>query len=348
MSSERCPLVSIIHLNYNGKKFVDLWASLFKVDYPNFEIIFVDNGSRDGSIDMFKALVPKNWDKRIEYVIIDNNVGYSKGNNIGIEHSKGDYYVLLSNDIEVEINWLKEMINFLESNKDIGVAQSMMFSIFNKAMPDKMGNDIDVLGFNYGFVPTGQVKEVFYSEGAVMFIRRKVLDEVGYLFDSNYFMFFEDVDFCWRVRLCGYRIVVVPTSVVYHVRGGTVPGILMKTDPFYAITNTRNRLITLFKNYDSPRMLLYVSLCCLIELGEGCWLKVKGKEAVGKGCIIGVWEFLKYIPRETKKRKEVQSTRKLTDKQIVTNIFNLRRSLNNLMSSAKELDSSINDSKIKI
>ena len=334
------PLVSIILLNYNGIKYVDLWNSVLKQDYDNYEIIFVDNGSVDGSADVFKARLREN-DPPVEFLRLPKNVGYSKANDLGLELTKGKYVVLLSNDIEVQSTWLRNMVDHLESNPEIGVAQSMMFSIFNREVPDKMGNYIDVLGFNYPFVPTGEVKEVFYSEGAVMFIRRELIEKAGGLFDEDFFMFFEDVDFCWRIRLLGYNIVVVPSSIVYHVRGGTVPGVLVKNDRFYASKNCRNRLVTLFKNFDSPRMLIYVPISATMETILGIWLILMGKKGMGEATIEGVWQFLRSIPALSRKRRAIQRSRVVSDAMLMKNIVPMRGAISNLFSNSRQFKSEL-------
>ena len=329
----RWPLVSVILLNYNGKKFTSLWNSLFKVEYPNYEIIFVDNGSTDGSDKLFKKLVKKhnnNKIKRIKIIKLNTNVGYSKANNIGVEEAKGKYIVLLSNDIEVDKYWLKNMINFLEKNKNVGVAQSFMFNFYKRNEKDKMGNFIDVVGYNTcGDVSIYNNKkpfEIFYSEGATMFVRKDILKETNGLFDDIYFMFFEDVDFCWRVHLRGYKIYMVPSSFVYHVRGGTVKGTIMKFDPFYLSTNTRNRLLTLFKNYSTKNLFKYLPLLLFLELVKGIWLFIK-KPKLGLYVLYGICDFVFKIPSAYNKRRIVQSLRIVKDDNIIKKMTPLKKSL---------------------
>ncbi len=336
MSFSKEPLVSIILLNYNGEKFASLWESVFKSEYGNFEIIFVDNGSKDGSLSLFLNLKDKNPGVRVEIVRIKENIGYSRANNRGLEFTHGEYVVLLSNDIEVEKDWLRNMIDFMGSHKDVAVAQSMMYSIYNRTEPDRMGNHIDVLGFNHPFKPSGKVEEVFYSEGAVMFIRKLVINEVGGLFDETFFMFFEDVDFSWRVRLRGYRICVVPSSIVYHVRGGTVTGTVIKMNPTYIMTNSRNRLITLFKNYDAYNMFVYGSLSLLSEIGESLWLMVNNQGALGLACLKGVLAFIRMTPHLLKKRMYVQSLRKIGDDRILALVFPIGVAVSSLIRTSQD------------
>ena len=316
MQRKSHPLVSIVLLNYNGSRFANLWSSLFTLDYPSYEIIFVDNGSSDSSLSSFERLAKSYPNLATKTVRLEINVGYSKGNNIGLEHAFGEYVVLLSNDIAVSPDWLKNMIRYLDSAPKTAIAQSMMFSLSTRDQPDMMWNYINVLGFNHRFEPSGEVKEVFYSEGAVMFIRRSVLREVGELFDPDYFMLDEDIDLCWRVRLKGMNVVVVPDSIVYHERGGTVQGAITKLDPKYARTNARNRLATLFKNYEASNVIKYVPLTMGLELVKGMWLIKKGWKNSGIACFKGVWQFAIDIPALTRKRAFVQSLRTVPDRDI--------------------------------
>jgi GT2 family glycosyltransferase len=327
------PLVSVVFLNYNGKKFANLWRSLFRVEYPNYEIIFVDNGSVDGSDKLFKKLAKKykkSKIKRLKIIKLENNVGYSKANNIGVKEARGKYIVLLSNDIEVDKYWLKNMINFLEKNKDVGVAQSFMFNFYKRNEKDRMGNFIDVIGYNTCYDNSIYSKnepfEIFYSEGAVMFIRKDILKETDGLFDEEYFMFFEDVDFCWRVHLRNYKIYMVPSSFVYHVRGGTVEGIVMKLNSLYLLTNTRNRLLTLFKNYGTKNLFKYLPILLFLELLEGIWLFTK-KPRLGLSVLCGICDFIFKIPKAYNKRKIVQSLRIVEDNNIIKKMTPLSKSL---------------------
>jgi GT2 family glycosyltransferase len=326
------PLVSIILLNYNGKRFIELWLPLLKIEYPNYEIIFVDNGSSDGSDELFEEKISNYSGRKVNVKIIKlkKNVGYSKANNIGIKEASGDYIVLLSNDIEVDRYWLKNMIEFLEKNDKVGVAQPLMFKYKDKKSYDMTFGFIDVIGNIFSsldVVPKHKINrpfEVFFCEGASMFIRRKTLEEVGYLFDEDYFMYYEDVDFCWRVRKKGYKIFVVPSSVVYHVRCGTVSGSRI---PHYQVLFIRNKLRTLFRNYNIVNLIRYLPLAIIMEIPECLvWILLKKNYQVGLAVIKGVLSFLLQLPDEAKKRYVAKSTEN-DQSRIDDYILPLRKSL---------------------
>ena len=337
MDGDRYPLVSIILLNYNGEKFSELWQSIFGINYPNYEIIFVDNGSKDNSLRLFINLSQRYEKIKTNIVKIENNIGYSRANNLGITYANGKYVVLLSNDIEVERDWLINMIRVMESDRNIAVAQSVMYSLYKKHVRDYQCNYIDVLGFCHNAKLQNRIEEVFFSEGAVMFIRKKVIDEVGGLFDENYFMFDEDIDFCWRVRLRGYKVCVVQSSRVYHARGGTVTGILMKTDPSYVFLIARNKLVTFFKNLELKSLLKYLPLVTSSQIFKGIWLISNGKKDAGLACLKGVTAFFRELPKNYTKRKKTQLIRLVNDEKIFEHIYPLTKSLAHIFISSKKL-----------
>jgi GT2 family glycosyltransferase len=270
---------------------------------------------------------------------LPENCGYSMANNLGVKEAQGDLIVLLSNDIKVTKNWLKNAAEVFQSNELLGVAQSIMYLLDFPSLLDKTGNYIDVLGFNHPFSFSGKdLKEVFYSEGAVMFIRRKVIDETSGLFDENYFMLFEDVDFCWRARLMGYKVAVIPTSKAYHKRGGTVPGTLMKVDPRYVFTNTRNRLNTLFKNYSIGNVIKFVPLSIVVEITKGIWLMSNGKKREGLACLSAILSFLSGIQDAARKRAYVQGKRTTkNDKEIMQFMTPLSEAVRDAISNVQKL-----------
>jgi GT2 family glycosyltransferase len=319
MIEKQYPLVSIVLLNYNGRRFLDLWSSLFSLDYPRYEIIFVDNGSTDGSETEFLKLSKRHPKQIVRVIKLDKNCGYSRANNLGVKRARGELVVLLSNDIKVTKDWLRNGVEVFKADELIGVAQSILYLLDSPSQLDRTGNYIDVLGLNHPFSYTDkEVKEVFYSEGAVMFIRRKVIDETLGMFDEKYFMLYEDIDFCWRARLMGYKIVVMPLSQAYHKCGGTVPGILMKEDPQYIFTNTRNRLNTLLKNYSTGNVIKFVPLSTVVEAIKGIWLMFSNKETESLACFRGIVSFLRGIPCTMKKRASIQEKRRLNDDREIT------------------------------
>ena len=331
-------IASIVLLNFNGRRFVkDCMATVFQQDYRSYEIILVDNGSRDGSVELLQEIACHY--PNVPFKVIRNkvNLGYSVGNNQGVEMASGKYIVLLSNDIRVEPDWLSSMVGVLEDRDDIAVAQSQMYSLYAPSVPDPQANYLDVLGLCHRYLPTQKIAEVFYSEGACMFIRRATLAETGGLFDSDYIMFNEDVDFCWRAKLLGHKVCVVPQSKAFHARGGTVAGVLIKTQPLFTFSTSRNRLTTLYKNYELRNVFRFLPLTLAFEGLKCMWLIFNGRHRAGVSGLKGVVAFLVDLRKTQRKRILVQRMRKVSDETIVSQMLSLKDAIRSSTTYAVEI-----------
>lgn len=250
------PLVSVIILNHNGYGFLEAClGSVFESDYPNFEVILVDNASTDGSAKFAEQLYAE--DKRFKIIYNLENLFYAGGNNVGIAHSRGDYVVFLNNDTVVESDWIKELVRAFLRREEIGAAQPKILAYDDDCKIDNVGGAVDVYGFSRGIgrfeMDEGQYDseaEIFYGGGTALIVRRSVLDEVGG-FDPKFYAYSEDLDLSWRIRLRGYEIVMVPNARVYHRISQTVSqkcsNLTFRYDLLWHIR--KNRLAALIKNY---------------------------------------------------------------------------------------------------
>ena len=264
------PLVSIIILNYNGADVVTKCVqSVLATEYSNFEVIFVDNGSADGSYQSIASQFGN--DNRL--VLVRNNVnkGFAEGNNIGLKYAKGSYITLLNNDTVVEKDWITETIRVAESDEKIGMIQSKLFFWFNHNILESAGAFIDKTGYGFerGFVKGktmyNTVDEIFYANGAAVTINKKTLEKMGKgkieLFDNDFFFAYEDVDLSWRMRLAGYKTVICPRSIVYHRRSTTTS----RKRGRLVFHHTKNRILTLIKNYNLVNLFRYLPLLLILE-----------------------------------------------------------------------------------
>jgi len=220
--TNQLPLVSIVVSNYNGWKFNLLRMcldSILKIDYPNFEVILVDNASTDGSVEFCRRLFGEA--PRLKIIVNTENI-YSQGLNRGIELSKGKYIVFFNNDIKVDPNYLTKLIEILEADKTIALAQGKLLSYYNHHRIDSVGETMDIYGnpitIGQGEIDNGQyerISEILSASGSASVVRRCVLDEIGE-FDSKFYIGYEDMDISLRARLRGYRVVYIPDAVVYH------------------------------------------------------------------------------------------------------------------------------------
>lgn len=237
------PLVSIIIVNWNGKKWLtSCLASLEKQNYKHFEIILVDNSSTDGSVDYVKRYYPN-----IKVYINNKNVGFADANNIGYRHAKGTYILFLNNDTKVTINFLTSLVSYMEQNPDVGGAQSKLLLMDKPTIIDAAGAYLTNTGFlnHYGFHEKddgtfNQAVAVYTVKGACMIFRKNVLSAVAidnHIFDPSYFAYFEETDLCHRIWLSGYIMMFVPESVVYHKAGGTSTKICNHVIQFHSFKN---------------------------------------------------------------------------------------------------------------
>lgn len=225
---------------------------MLSTTYANKEIVVADNGSTDDSIEFLKQKYPG-----VTIVQLPINYGFAKGYNEALKHVQADYYMILNSDVEVTPGWIEPMVEMLEANKEIVACQPKILSYQNKSMFDyagAAGGWIDKYGYPFGKgrvfdlceVDNGQYNRstrIFWVSGAAMFIRSSTYHEMKG-FDEFFFAHQEEIDLCWRIQLAGYALYSCPSSVVYHLGGGTLPrGNSRKT-----YLNFRNNQIMLAKN----------------------------------------------------------------------------------------------------
>lgn len=222
--------VSIIVLNYNGRKNLgdtllgDCLSSVLESNYDNLELIFYDNGSTDESVRFVSDRFSSH--RNLKIVPDPRNLGFAKGNNLAYEQTRGDYVVLLNSDVIVEPNWIKELVDVMNNDLTIGVAQCKILSL-DRTHIQTAGNLTDrcmqVYLIGKDATDKGQYDtpcEITFACGAAFITRRSLIEKIG-LFDPDYFWYHDDVDFSWRARLAGFKVVTVPSAVVYHKGSGT-------------------------------------------------------------------------------------------------------------------------------
>ena len=234
------PKVSIIIITYNGKQLLEkCLESLFKINYNNFEVIIVDNNSTDSTIEF----ITKNYPSII-IIKLDSNKGFAEPNNIGTKTAKGEYFLFLNNDTVVTPNFISSMIKVMELDRTIGICQSLLLKPDESI--DSSGDFIDKLGVVYNSkTKIKQIRNISSARGASMLIQKKIFDDIGG-FDKKFFFSFEDVDVGWRTWILGYRVVIVPDSIVYH-SPGTTTSKLKSESAFHGLKNQLSMKITNFE-----------------------------------------------------------------------------------------------------
>jgi len=214
--------VSIIVPNWNGgEKIIRCLESITKLDYPKFEVIVIDNNSLDGS----NREIKKKFGKFKNFKIIENkeNVGNTEGLNQGFRLSNYSLILTLDNDVILDKNMLKELVKIILNDKKIGIVAPKLYFYKKSNFFNSTGYSVNLItgktsirGFNKKDV--GQFdkqEEVDYVQDGVLLVKKEVLDKVK-LMDNAFFVYYEDTDFCLRVRKAGYKIVYVPSAKAWH------------------------------------------------------------------------------------------------------------------------------------
>lgn len=222
--AEAAPLVSILIVNFNGAKWLPgCLDSLAKVSWPRVELVVVDNASADGSLRILEKY------PSVTVVRNNRNTGFAGGNNLGLAHCRGSLVLLLNNDTIVPPDFLEPLVRHLQRHPEAAVAQGKMILPAHGNRLDVCGSFFTWLGlpYHYGyFKPDGakysQSYPVFSGKGACLMFRREIIDKIGgFLFDEDFFCYYEETDFCHRVWLAGYEAHFVPGPAVRHFMGGT-------------------------------------------------------------------------------------------------------------------------------
>jgi GT2 family glycosyltransferase len=209
-------------LNYNGLKFLEnCLNSVLTQSFTDYEIIFVDNGSLDGSFEFVKSHFT---DNRIKCFSTGSNLGFTGGNNFGLKYAEGEYIVLLNNDTVTEENWLKYLYESVVSDENIGAVQSL---VITDGIPGKYylkNGTLNLLGhnimevFEIGENGTG---EIFQVNGCSMIIKKDLINNLGGLFPEEYFAYAEDSFLSFKIKFAGYKILHNSNSVVHHLGSAT-------------------------------------------------------------------------------------------------------------------------------
>ena len=246
--------VTIVIPNYNGKHFMEpCLSSLSEQTYKDFHILVVDNASSDGSIEYMEENYPD-----IELIKLQKNYGFSKAVNIGIQHSRTPYVILLNNDTTVDTRYVEEMVKAIEKSPKIFSVSSKMIQMYHPELIDSAGDLYTLLGWGVcrgcGRPVSNYQKydEIFTACAGAAIYRRSVFDEIGY-FDENHFAYLEDIDIGYRARIYGYYNMYCPTALVYHVGSGTSGS---KYNSFKVKLAARNNLYLNYKNMPALQLVL--------------------------------------------------------------------------------------------
>ncbi len=242
--------VTIIIPNYNGLKFMEpCMKALETQDCQDFDILVVDNGSTDGSVEWLK-------EHEISTVFLAENTGFSGAVNVGIRAAKTPYVILLNNDTEAEPGYVGSLLKEIERSPRIFSVSPKMVQLYNRGLIDDAGDMYSIMGWAYQRGVGQEVGlydkpcHVFSACAGAAIYRRAVFDEIG-LFDEMHFAYLEDIDVGYRARIAGYYNRYCPQAVVYHVGSGTSGS---KYNSFKVKLAARNNVYLNYKNMPAPQL----------------------------------------------------------------------------------------------
>ena len=318
--------IAIVILNWNGEVLLERYLPSVIEHSKGADIYVADNASTDDSI----AFVTNNY-PTVQIIKNTENGGFAKGYNDALVHVDANIYCLLNSDVEVTPNWLTPIIDAFTNIPDVAIIQPKILDLLKKDYFEYAGAGggfIDQLGYPFcrGRIfqtlerDNGQyddIKEIFWATGACMFVKKNVFEEL-HGFDADYFAHQEEVDFCWRAKNHGYKILYVGTSKVYHLGGST----LSNMNPKKTYLNFRNSLFSITKNLPRRKAFIIIFLRLLLDgiaAMRFIWqLRFKHFFAIFRAHLSFYWQFRKMY----KKREKTKFLRKYyLTKSIVWSYF---------------------------
>lgn len=304
------PKLSVIIPNWNGAELLKIClASLKKQTFKDFELIVVDNGSTDQSIE----LIRKDF-KAAKIVTLDTNTGFAFAVNAGISHALSELIVLINNDTKLDPNCLKMLYQTACRKKDYAMFAAKMLNFYDVKKIDSAGSYITEVGHANGrgwqlkdSKEYASPEEVFLVCGGGALIRREVFDKIG-LFDPNYFAYFEDVDLCLRAQLQGFKAWYVPSAIIYHVHKATSG----RNQALTEYLQFRNMTITILKNFPLFFLKDHWLKIALVHLHTIWFLVIHGfAVSAFKAELYLIW----HLPGILQQRKKIQDSKKINQKR---------------------------------
>ena len=323
------PLVSIVVVNWNGLKFLDDGlASLAGQTWLEGEFILVDNGSSDGSREVIGSWTK--WLPNAQAVLLPNNTGFCRANNLAFARARGEWIALFNNDAVADPTWLEELLRYGDVERRIGMLASKILFHDPPGVIDKAGHLIYWDGQNRGRgtmeADTGQydrAEEILWPDACAALYHRQLFEETGG-FDETFFAYGDDADLGIRARLLGWKAWYVPTAVVYHRHSATAGAY----SPLKVMLVERNRLLLAVKNF-SLWLLLQNPYWTLRRFGWNAYalLKRRGSaarfvETNGWGRLVFnlAWSYLsaaRLLPEALRRRRKIQRTKRLSNREVL-------------------------------
>ena len=330
--------LSVVILNRNGRRPLERYLpSVVAHTEGDAEVVVADNGSTDDSLQWLRLNYPD-----VRVIRLDRNYGFAGGYNRALREVASEYVLLLNSDVEVTAGWWQPLVEVLDTESDVAAVAPKLLADMERTKFEyagAAGGFIDYLGYPFcrGRILSnveedeGQYdnrRDIFWASGAAMCCRREVFESLGG-FDEDFFAHMEEIDLQWRMQLAGWRIVVEPKSVVYHLGGGTLPASSRKI-----FLNHRNNLAMLFKCASPMQRAVVAVVRPATDMLEA-FVNLVTLHPQRAWAIVRAWgEFIAWHGVLSRKRKAVVRTKKVDN--IYRNSIVLRyifggRKFNNMM-----------------
>jgi GT2 family glycosyltransferase len=317
--------VSVLIVNYNGSKLLSDCLKSLKVSIIERKIVVVDNGSTDESVEVLKQF------PEVNVVRSGKNLGFAGGNNLGLKDCHGDYVLLLNNDTIVTSGFLEFLCEYLDRNPQVGAVQGKM------VLP-RHGNSLDVCGsfftslglpYHYGYFKADGPKyqrsyPVFSGKGACLMFRRELIEKVGgFLFDEQFFCYYEESDFCHRVWLAGYEVHFVPSPPIQHLMGATGDQLLKQDviQQYYV----RNMMFSLLGNLSPASIIRIGSAFFLVLIVQMARFLIKIEWAMVRAYFGAFAYNFRHWKRIKARRQLIRNIRKSSDREIFAKVLRTPR-----------------------
>lgn len=306
MILSRSVAASIVVVNLNGERLLPaLFASLATQTVRDFDLVVVDNGSRDGSLRLLEQTTP-GLPFPVRVIRNAANAGFGSASNQGLRATRAEWIAMLNNDARPEPAWLEQLLDVAHRSPRLGMVGSKLLRAHRPGEIDSAGIAVDWTGIAWdwrgGEADTpgeSDAVEIFGPCGGAALYARAMLDEVG-AFDDDFFAYLEDVDLAWRARLAGWQALLQPQARALHAHSAT----LGDASPVKRFLLGRNKVWLLVKNYPNPWLARNLPLILAYDvLAVGYGLATRGDLAAWRGRVAG-WAGL---PRFLDKRRAIQS-----------------------------------------
>lgn len=259
MQKDNLPLVSIVTLTWNTTDITcDFLRSINEhCTYNNLEIIIVDNGSKDDPTGVFKSIRPD-----VKVILNGKNLGFTGGNNVGIKAATGDYLFIVNNDTEFTPGLIEGLLEIFNEYPDAGIVSPKFHYFFHKGTLEYAGyNTVNIFTGRNAMVGCkekdegqyNEIKETNYAHGGGMMVPRKVIEEVGGL-PEEFFIYYEEFDWCEQIKRKGYKVYYQPNSLIYHKESMTTG----KASPFKTFYHTKNRILFMRRNMSKASYFIFL------------------------------------------------------------------------------------------